>query len=36
LSRLILSQAGEQFEDVRFSHSEWPNIKPSQYSVLFL
>ncbi|XP_046456709.1 glutathione S-transferase 1-like isoform X4 [Daphnia pulex] len=29
LSRLIFSQAGVQFEDVRFSHSEWPNIKPT-------
>ncbi|XP_046646240.1 probable glutathione S-transferase 7 isoform X1 [Daphnia pulicaria] len=29
LSRLILSQAGVPFEDVRFPHSEWPNMKPT-------
>ncbi|XP_057369493.1 probable glutathione S-transferase 7 [Daphnia carinata] len=28
LSRLILSQAGVEFEDIRFAHCEWPAIKP--------
>ena len=30
LSRLILCLAGVEFEDIRFSRSEWPDIKPSQ------
>ncbi|KZS14637.1 Glutathione S-transferase A4 [Daphnia magna] len=29
LARLILHQAGVEFEDIRFPHSEWPAIKPS-------
>ncbi|EFX82912.1 probable glutathione S-transferase 7 [Daphnia pulex] len=29
LSRLILSQAGVEFQDIRFAHCEWPAIKPT-------
>ncbi len=31
LSRLILSQAGVEFQDIRFAHCEWPAIKPSKF-----
>lgn len=31
LARLILSQAGVEFEDVRFERSEWPALKASKY-----
>jgi glutathione S-transferase len=33
LSRLILSQAGVEFQDIRFAHCEWPAIKPSKLNV---
>lgn len=42
LSRLILKQAGVEFEDIRFERSEWPALKASKsctsqmvYSLLF-
>ena len=28
LSRLILAQAGQEYEDVRISKDEWPAMKP--------
>lgn len=30
LPRLVLTYAGEPFEDVRFDRSEWPQIKESK------
>ena len=36
LSRLILSQAGVEFQDIRFSHCEWPAIKPSKFSTTLI
>lgn len=36
LSRLILSQAGVEFQDIRFSHCEWPAIKPSKFSATLI
>lgn len=33
LARLILSQAGVEFEDVRFERSEWPALKASKCSI---
>jgi glutathione S-transferase len=35
LSRLILSQAGVEFQDIRFAHCEWPAIKPSKLFLSF-
>lgn len=35
-ARLILVQAGVQFEDIRFKHSEWPTIKPSKERLRFI
>ena len=32
LARLILVQAGVQFEDFRLEKSEWPNHKPSKFN----
>ncbi len=31
LARLILNQAGVEFEDVRFERAEWPALKASEY-----
>lgn len=28
--RWLLSYAGEEFEDVRFTRDQWPSIKPSK------
>ena len=28
LSRLILAQAGQEYEDVRVKKEEWPSMKP--------
>ena len=30
LSRLILAQAGQEYEDVRVKKEEWPSMKPSK------
>jgi glutathione S-transferase len=30
LARLILNQAGVEFEDVRFERAEWPALKASE------
>ena len=30
LSRLILAQAGVEFEDLRITKEEWPAMKPSK------
>lgn len=35
LARLILNQAGVEFEDIRFERSEWPALKASEYSIEF-
>ena len=31
LSRLILAQAGEDYEDKRVEREEWPALKPCKY-----
>ena len=36
LARLILNQAGVEFEDIRFERAEWPALKASEYSIEFL
>lgn len=33
LARLILNQAGVEFEDIRFERAEWPALKASEYSI---
>ena len=30
VSRLVLAQAGVEYEDIRFEELEWPAIKPSK------
>ena len=30
LARLVLAQAGAEFEDVRLEREEWLNVKPSK------
>ncbi len=30
LARLILNQAGVEFEDIRFERAEWPALKASE------
>ena len=34
LARLILNQAGVEFEDIRFERAEWPALKASEYSTI--
>ena len=34
LARLVLAQAGAEFEDVRLEREEWLNIKPSKSQFL--
>ena len=31
LARLILAQAGIQYEDKRIERADWPKLKPSKY-----
>lgn len=31
--RWLLLYMGEDFEDVRLTHEEWPSIKPSMYKL---
>lgn len=35
LARLILKQAGVEFEDVRFERTEWPALKASEFVFLY-
>lgn len=32
--RFVLAYAGQEYEDIRVSHDDWPNIKPSEEIVL--
>jgi len=36
LSRLILAQAGQDYEDVSIQKEEWPEMKPSKISYYYL
>ena len=36
LIRLIFAEAGEKYEDKRFSFEEWPKHKPSNLTILVL
>ena len=36
LSRLILSTAGQDFEDDRLTTDRWPELKPSKIKVFYL
>ena len=33
LSRLILAQAGQEYEDCRIKRDEWPAMKPSNREI---
>ena len=36
LSRYVFHAAGQDFEDIRFNHSEWETIKPCKYLSFYL
>ena len=36
LSRLILAEAGEEYEDVRINKEDWPAMKPSKILLSFV